>query len=135
MTTRALKTTAPDQPAFSDIVQLIHASRQKALQSVNTVLIDLYWKVGEIISRKLEAAEWGRRRSRSTRQLHCQNAARTPWLYEKYKDSGVEWLGEVPEHWELVACRGEFVTMQTRRHRLRGITCGQRSSPTYFLAH
>ena len=59
MTTRALKTTAPDQPAFSDIVQLIHASRQQALQSVNTVLIDLYWKVGEIISRKLEAAEWG----------------------------------------------------------------------------
>jgi len=21
--------------------------------------------------------------------------------YPKYKDSGVEWLGEVPEHWEL----------------------------------
>ena len=22
--------------------------------------------------------------------------------YPKYKDSGVEWLGEVPEHWEFV---------------------------------
>ncbi len=21
--------------------------------------------------------------------------------YAKYKDSGVEWLGEVPEHWEV----------------------------------
>ena len=21
--------------------------------------------------------------------------------YPKYKDSGVEWLGEVPEHWEV----------------------------------
>jgi type I restriction enzyme S subunit len=21
--------------------------------------------------------------------------------YERYKDSGVEWLGEVPEHWEV----------------------------------
>jgi type I restriction enzyme S subunit len=21
--------------------------------------------------------------------------------YESYKDSGVEWLGEVPEHWEI----------------------------------
>lgn len=21
--------------------------------------------------------------------------------YERYKDSGVEWLGEVPEHWEM----------------------------------
>ena len=23
--------------------------------------------------------------------------------YEKYKDSGVEWLGEVPEHWDVEA--------------------------------
>ncbi len=22
--------------------------------------------------------------------------------YPKYKDSGVEWLGEVPEHWEVI---------------------------------
>ena len=21
--------------------------------------------------------------------------------YSKYKDSGVEWLGDIPEHWEL----------------------------------
>ena len=21
--------------------------------------------------------------------------------YQKYKDSGVEWLGEVPEHWSI----------------------------------
>jgi type I restriction enzyme S subunit len=21
--------------------------------------------------------------------------------YERYKDSGVEWIGEIPEHWEL----------------------------------
>jgi type I restriction enzyme S subunit len=26
--------------------------------------------------------------------------------YPKYKDSGVEWLGEVPEHWEVKPCRG-----------------------------
>lgn len=23
--------------------------------------------------------------------------------YEKYKDSGVEWIGEVPSHWEVCA--------------------------------
>jgi type I restriction enzyme S subunit len=22
--------------------------------------------------------------------------------YEKYKDSGVEWIGQIPEHWEVV---------------------------------
>ncbi|MBZ4194205.1 MAG: restriction endonuclease subunit S [Candidatus Contendobacter sp.] len=25
--------------------------------------------------------------------------------YESYKDSGVEWLGEVPEHWKVKPCR------------------------------
>ena len=28
--------------------------------------------------------------------------------YPKYKDSGVEWLGEVPEHWELKRTRHVF---------------------------
>jgi type I restriction enzyme S subunit len=23
--------------------------------------------------------------------------------YESYKDSGVEWLGEVPEHWDVIS--------------------------------
>ena len=50
---------AKDEAAFSEVVQLIAASRERALRDVNTALIDLYWKVGEIISRKIEAAEWG----------------------------------------------------------------------------
>jgi len=28
--------------------------------------------------------------------------------YEAYKDSGVEWLGEIPEHWDLVPIRSIF---------------------------
>lgn len=44
---------------FSEIAQLIAAARQRAVQSVNTTLIELYWQVGEYISRKIEAAEWG----------------------------------------------------------------------------
>jgi len=49
--------------AFSDIVQRIAAAREHAVRDVNTILIDLYWKVGEIISSKIAAAEWGRRHS------------------------------------------------------------------------
>jgi predicted nuclease of restriction endonuclease-like (RecB) superfamily len=55
----------PDQPAtrneaaFSEVISLIVASREKALRDVNTALIDLYWRIGEIISRKIETAEWG----------------------------------------------------------------------------
>jgi len=44
---------------FSDVTRPIEAARQRAYQAVNTTLIDLYWQVGEYISRKLEAAEWG----------------------------------------------------------------------------
>ena len=45
--------------SFTDIVQLIATAKQRAIQAVNTSLIDLYWQVGEIISRKIAAAEWG----------------------------------------------------------------------------
>jgi predicted nuclease of restriction endonuclease-like (RecB) superfamily len=44
---------------FNEISQLITAARQRAVQSVNTTLIDLYWQVGQTISRKIEQAEWG----------------------------------------------------------------------------
>ncbi|MFU2329643.1 DUF1016 N-terminal domain-containing protein [Pseudomonas sp. NFX98] len=44
---------------FDEVLALIHSSRQKAIQAVNTQLIELYWQVGAHISRKLENAEWG----------------------------------------------------------------------------
>jgi len=47
-----------DEATFAEISKLISASRARALLSVNTVLIDLYWNIGEIISRKISAAEW-----------------------------------------------------------------------------
>ena len=25
--------------------------------------------------------------------------------YEKYKDSGIAWIGEIPEHWEVIKMR------------------------------
>ena len=44
---------------FTEITQLIVAARQRAVQAVNTALIDLYWQVGQTISHKIAAAEWG----------------------------------------------------------------------------
>ena len=52
-------TELTDEQTFSEIVRLIAASQEKAIRSVNTVLIDLYWTVVEIISRKIASAEWG----------------------------------------------------------------------------
>jgi DUF1016 N-terminal domain len=55
----ALRSTKKDEATFSEVVRLIAASREKAVQAVNTALIDLYSKIGETISHKIEAAEWG----------------------------------------------------------------------------
>ena len=33
--------------------------------------------------------------------------------YPKYKDSGVEWLGEVPEHWEVCALKTVCATLRS----------------------
>lgn len=50
---------APEEQAFAEVLEMIQASRSRALAAVNTALIDLYWRVGEYISRKLETAAWG----------------------------------------------------------------------------
>ena len=55
----SIRSATAEDATFSEIVGLIVATREKSLQAVNTALIDLYWNVGEIISRKITAAEWG----------------------------------------------------------------------------
>ena len=53
-------TTPPvSQDAFTEITELIAAARLRAAQAVNTTLVELYWQVGQIISRKIAQAEWG----------------------------------------------------------------------------
>jgi type I restriction enzyme S subunit len=40
--------------------------------------------------------------------------------YPAYKPSGVEWLGEVPEHWEVLPCRG---IVDERNEKNEGAAC------------
>ncbi|MCC6760734.1 MAG: DUF1016 family protein [Chitinophagaceae bacterium] len=44
---------------FSEIIQLIKQSRTNAIRAVNAELINLYWNIGEYISRKIAISEWG----------------------------------------------------------------------------
>lgn len=53
------RANAPQDPGFADIAQLITAARQRAVQAVNTTLIELYWQIGQRISQKIAQAEWG----------------------------------------------------------------------------
>lgn len=44
---------------FADIIQLIKQSRTNAIRAVNAELINLYWNIGEYISKKIAQSEWG----------------------------------------------------------------------------
>lgn len=48
-----------EETAFTEIINLINSSKEHAYQAVNTVLINLYWQIGEYISQKIKNAEWG----------------------------------------------------------------------------
>jgi predicted nuclease of restriction endonuclease-like (RecB) superfamily len=44
---------------FTEILKLAEQARYNAFKNVNAELVNLYWQVGEYISRKVESAEWG----------------------------------------------------------------------------
>lgn len=44
---------------FEDVVTLIQGTRSEVIRVANTALIDLYWQIGDYISQKIAAAEWG----------------------------------------------------------------------------
>jgi predicted nuclease of restriction endonuclease-like (RecB) superfamily len=58
--------TVPSSPPvvtesdFDVVLALIEAARTRAVTAANTTLIDLYWNIGEYISRKVAEEEWGR---------------------------------------------------------------------------
>jgi len=68
----SLRATKQDEATFSEVVQLIAASRERAFQAVNTELMDLYWQVGATISRKIKAAEWGDGSSNDSRPIFAK---------------------------------------------------------------
>jgi predicted nuclease of restriction endonuclease-like (RecB) superfamily len=88
---------SPVEDIFVEIVTLIEQARQLAYQTVNTQIIDLYWKVGETISAKLETAAWGEgvvdqlalylaRAQPGLKGFSRQNLFRMKLFYETYRD-------------------------------------------------
>ncbi len=85
---------------FDEIVQIIITARQRAVQTVNTHLIELYWQVGEYISRKIEQAEWGdgvvtelanhlAHMQPGLRGFTSRNLFRMRQFYETYRDDAI----------------------------------------------
>ncbi|HET6247281.1 MAG TPA: PDDEXK nuclease domain-containing protein [Tepidisphaeraceae bacterium] len=84
------------QAGFENVLAMIDAARTRAIASVNTTLIDLYWSIGEHISRRIAGEGWGkgsvnalaafiRRRQPNARGFSAQNLWRMQQFYETYR--------------------------------------------------
>jgi len=82
---------------FTDIIQLIKQSRTNAIRAVNAELINLYWNIGEYISKKIEQSEWGdsvvselanfiQTHEPQIKGFSDKNIWRMKQFYETYKD-------------------------------------------------
>lgn len=82
---------------FTDIIQLIKQSRINAIKAVNAELINLYWNIGEYISKKIEQSEWGdsvvaelanfiQTQEPEIKGFSDKNIWRMKQFYETYKD-------------------------------------------------
>ena len=94
------KNALAPQADFDEIAALITAARLRAVQAVNTSLIDLYWQVGQTISRKIEQAQWGdgvvaqlaehlARTQPGLRGFTWRNLFRMRQFYEAYRDNEI----------------------------------------------
>ncbi len=86
------------QKQFLEIQALIQKAKIKALRTVNTALIDLYWEIGKYVSNKIKTSEWGKsivkelsdfilKNEPNIRGFSSQNIWRMKQFYETYEDN------------------------------------------------
>lgn len=85
------------QPDFDEVVAMITEAKHRAYQAVNMTLVELYWQVGQYISCKLGASEWGdgvvsqladylARKQPGLRGFTRRNLFHMRQIYETYRD-------------------------------------------------
>ncbi len=85
------------QTRFTDIIRLIKQAQTNAIRVVNSELVNLYWNIGEYISKKIEDAEWGdsvvselanyiQKSEPQIKGFSDKNIWRMKQFYETYKD-------------------------------------------------
>ena len=83
---------------FSEIYSLIIEARNNVLKSVNKELIELYWRIGEYISKKVHQSNWGenvvqqladylKSQEPDLKGFSAQNLWRMRQFYEVYHDN------------------------------------------------
>lgn len=82
---------------FDDVLGMIYSAKQKAEYQVNSTIIELYWTIGEYVSKQIEINGWGKStvkalseyilsREPGIRGYSSQNIWRMKQFYETYKD-------------------------------------------------
>jgi predicted nuclease of restriction endonuclease-like (RecB) superfamily len=85
------------QQEFLEIVHIIKQAREKVARSVNAELINLYWNIGEYISKRVEAEKWGKsvvkklaefleKTEPNAKGFSDKNLWRMKQFYETYRD-------------------------------------------------
>jgi predicted nuclease of restriction endonuclease-like (RecB) superfamily len=83
---------------FENVVLLIRQTQAKAFYAVNTLLIDLYWQIGEMLSKQIATACWGdsvvnelanyiQKTNPQLRGFSNKNLWRMKQFYDTYKDN------------------------------------------------
>ena len=86
-----------EEQIFAQVVDLIRASHERVLTVVNSALIDLYWKVGELVVRKIDTDGWGKgtvaalstyiqKRHPGLQGFSPQNVWRMRQFFDAYRD-------------------------------------------------
>lgn len=115
--------------AFSEIITLIASARQRAVHAVNSQLIELYWQVGAIISRKIGSAEWGdgvipqlaaylAKTQPGLRGFTRPNLFRMRQFFEAYPDGG--FVSAVPRQLPQATGIGTTIPAQAKAEDARG---------------
>jgi hypothetical protein len=100
LTTCETNSVPSHEQGFREVLTLIEHARQRSYQAVNIELIGLCWRIGEYISRKLRAAEWGDgvvaelarylgRTQAGLRGFTRRNLFRMRQFYELYRDDKI----------------------------------------------
>ena len=87
-----------DEKDFLHIISIIQNAKDRAFYSVNKELIDLYWNIGEYISKKLESSEWGegvveklaeyiKEKEPELKGFNTRNILRVRQFYQIYKNN------------------------------------------------
>ena len=88
----------PEIQQFSEILQQIQTAKNRAIQKINSTLVELYWNIGQSISKQVELDHWGKNtveqlaifiqsNAPETKGFNARNLWRMKQFYEVYKDS------------------------------------------------